>query len=62
LNILLPSLPEQKAIARVLSSFDDKIELLRAENHTLEEMGQTLFKEWFGKYKVEDELPDGWKW
>jgi type I restriction enzyme S subunit len=28
----------------------------------LEEMGQTLFKEWFGKYKVEDELPDGWKW
>ncbi|MBQ7073860.1 restriction endonuclease subunit S [bacterium] len=47
LPILLPPLPEQKAIAGVLSSFDDKIELLRAENQTLEEMGQTLFKEWF---------------
>lgn len=46
-NILLPLLPEQKAIAGVLSSFDDKIELLRAENQTLEEMWQTLFKERF---------------
>ena len=60
-EIILPPLPEQKAIAGVLSAFDDKIELLRAENQTLEEMGQTLFKEWFGKYKIEDELPDGWK-
>lgn len=59
--ILLPPLQEQKAIAGVLSSFDDKIELLRAENQTLEEMGQTLFKERFGKYKVWDELPDWWK-
>ena len=47
LPIILPPLPEQKAIAGVLSAFDDKIELLRAENQTLEEMGQTLFKEWF---------------
>lgn len=61
LKILLPSLLEQQAIASVLSSFDDKIELLREENQTLEEMGQTLFKEWFGKYKAWDELPDGWK-
>lgn len=61
LPIILPSLPEQKAIAGVLSSFDDKIELLRAENDTLEEMGQTLFKERFGKYKVWDKLPDGWR-
>ena len=61
LPIILPPLPEQKAIAGVLSAFDDKIELLRAENQTLEEMGQTLFKEWFGKCKVWDELPDGWK-
>ena len=60
-SILLPPLPEQKAIAGVLSAFDDKIELLKAENQTLEEMGQTLFKEWFGKYKVGDNLPDGWK-
>lgn len=47
LPIILPPLPEQKAIAGVLSAFDDKIELLRAENQTLEEMGQTLFKERF---------------
>lgn len=45
----LPPLPEQQAIAAVLSSFDDKIELLRAENQTLEQMGQELFKERFGK-------------
>ena len=48
LPILLPHLPEQQAIAAVLSSFDDKIELLRAENQTLEQMGQELFKERFG--------------
>lgn len=54
--ILLPPFPEQQAIASVLSSFDDKIELLREENQTLEEMWQTLFKERFGKYKVWDEL------
>lgn len=49
LPIHLPPLPEQQAIAAVLSSFDDKIELLRAENQTLEQMGQELFKERFGK-------------
>ena len=43
LPIHLPQLPEQQAIAAVLSSFDDKIELLRAENQTLEQMGQELF-------------------
>ena len=41
--IHLPPLPEQQAIAAVFSSFDDKIELLRAENQTLEQMGQELF-------------------
>ena len=49
LPIHLPPLPEQQVIAAVLSSFDDKIELLRAENQTLEQMGQELFKERFGK-------------
>ena len=57
----LPPLPEQQAIAAVLSSFDDKIELLRAENQTLEQMGQELFKERFGKWKIGDELPEGWR-
>ena len=59
--IQLPPLPEQQAIAAVLSSFDDKIELLRAENQTLEQMGQELFKERFGKWKIGDELPEGWR-
>ncbi len=61
IKFLLPPLPEQKAIASILSAFDDKIELLREQNKTLEEMGQTIFKEWFGKYGVDDELPEGWK-
>ncbi len=61
IEILLPPLPEQKSIASILTSFDNKIELLQAQNKTLEELAQTLFKEWFGKYKVGDELPDGWR-
>lgn len=48
--VLLPSLPEQRAIAAVLSSFDDKIELLRAQNRTLEAIAQKLFEEWFIKF------------
>src|SRR5690554_712561 len=61
LEIILPPLPEQKAIASILISFDDKIELLQAQNETLETIAQTIFKEWFGKYQVGDELPEGWR-
>ena len=61
MKLLLPPLPEQKAIANVLTAFDDKIELLQAQNKTLETMAQTIFKEWFGKYQIEDELPEGWR-
>ena len=61
LPINLPTLPEQKAIAKVLTAFDDKIELLQAQNKTLETMAQTIFKEWFGKYQIGDELPEGWR-
>ena len=43
---ILP-LPEQKAIAHVLGSLDDKIELNRRMNETLEAMAQALFKSWF---------------
>jgi len=46
-EILLPSLPEQHAIASVLSSLDDKIDLLNRENHTLEQMAEALFRQWF---------------
>ena len=57
----IPTIPEQKAIANVLTAFDEKIELLQSQNKTLETMAQTIFKEWFGKYQVGDELPEGWK-
>lgn len=60
-KIYLPPIPEQKAIASILTSFDDKIELLQAQNETLETIAQTIFKEWFGKYQVGDELPEGWR-
>ena len=42
-----PPLPEQKAIAHILGSLDDKIELNRRMNATLEGMAQALFKSWF---------------
>ena len=46
-KIKIPPLPEQKAIAHILGSLDDKIELNRRMNETLEAMAQTLFKSWF---------------
>ena len=46
-DINLPPLPEQKAIASVLSSLDDKIDLLHRQNKTLEAMAETLFRQWF---------------
>ena len=47
LEIELPPLPEQRAIARVLGALDDKIELNRRMNETLEAMARALFKSWF---------------
>jgi type I restriction enzyme S subunit len=46
-EIPLPPLPEQKAIAHILGTLDDKIELNRRMNVTLEGMAQALFKSWF---------------
>jgi type I restriction enzyme S subunit len=43
----VPQLSEQKAIAHILGSLDDKIELSRKMNETLEAMAQALFKSWF---------------
>ncbi len=43
----IPPLPEQTAIASVLSSLDDKIDLLHRQNATLEKMAETLFRQWF---------------
>ena len=46
-EIPLPPLPEQRAIGHVLGTLDDKIELNRRMNETLEEMARALFKSWF---------------
>ena len=68
----LPPLPEQRRIAAVLGALDDKIELNRKMNQTLEEMAQALFKSWFIDFDghdpadlVDSELgpiPRGWSW
>lgn len=46
-KIPLPPLSEQRAIAHILGSLDDKIELNRRMNQTLEEIAQAIFKSWF---------------
>jgi type I restriction enzyme S subunit len=47
MHITLPPPPEQRAIARILGTLDDKIELNRQMNETLEAMARALFKSWF---------------
>jgi len=49
-----PEPDEQKAIAEILSSLDDKIDLLRRQNKTLEQMAETLFRQWFVEEAGED--------
>jgi len=49
-----PPFPEQRAIAAVLSSLDDKIELLREQNKTLEATAQAIYKEWFVRFNFPD--------
>ena len=46
-EIPLPPLPEQRVIAHILGTLDDKIELNRRMNETLEAMARALFKSWF---------------
>jgi type I restriction enzyme S subunit len=60
-RIDLPPLPEQRAIARILSSLDDKIELNNRMNKTLEEMAQTIFKRWFVDFEFPDENGNPYK-
>ena len=57
-NVLfpIPPLPEQRAIASVLSSLDDKIDLLHRQNTTLEAMAEKLFRQWFV-----EEADEGWE-
>jgi type I restriction enzyme S subunit len=54
----LPPIKEQKSIASVLSSLDDKIDLLHRQNKTLEAMAETLFRQWFVE-EVENDWEEG---
>ena len=47
LRFLAPPLPEQKSIAHILGTLDDKIELNRRMNQTLKEMARAIFQDWF---------------
>jgi type I restriction enzyme S subunit len=59
-RVPLPPLAEQRAIADVLGALDDKIELNRQMNETLEALAQTLFKNWFVD-AVATKPPKGWR-
>jgi type I restriction enzyme S subunit len=64
LPFLLPPLPEQRAIAQILGALDDKIELNRRMNATLEGMARALFQSWFvdfdpARAKLRGEQPAG---
>jgi type I restriction enzyme S subunit len=54
LPVSIPDLPTQHRIASILSSLDDKIDLLHRENKTLEAMAETLFRQWFIEEAKED--------
>jgi type I restriction enzyme S subunit len=60
-EIDLPDLPTQRRIAEILSALDDKIELNRRMNQTLEQMAKTLFRQYFVDGIDEENLPEGWK-
>lgn len=64
IKLPLPPLPEQEGIARILGALDDKIELNRKLNATLEAMARALFKSWFVDFdpvraKAEGRAPSG---
>ena len=61
-EINVPPLPEQRAIAHVLGTLDDKIELNRRMNETLEEMARALFKSWFVDFEpVRAKMEGRWR-
>ncbi len=69
IEVQLPeNLTTQTAIAQILTSLDDKIELNLQMNQTLEAMAQAIFKEWFVNFnfpgfdgQLENGLPKGWR-
>lgn len=61
-EIPFPSLAEQRAIAHILGTLDDKIELNRRMNRTLEEMARAIFKSWFVDFDpVRAKMEGRWK-
>lgn len=61
LKFNLPDLPTQTAIAEILSSLDDKIELNNKINQELESLAQTLFKQWFIDFEFPNENGEPYK-
>ncbi len=62
MHITLPPLPEQRAIAQILGTLDDKIELNRRMSETLEAMARALFKSWFVDFDpVRAKLEGRWR-
>ncbi|MHC1707344.1 MAG: restriction endonuclease subunit S [Bacteroidales bacterium] len=61
IEIKLPPLTLQHRIAEILGALDDKIELNRQMNQTLEELAQTLFKHYFVNGIDPENLPEGWR-
>ncbi|MEW6039246.1 MAG: restriction endonuclease subunit S [Pseudomonadota bacterium] len=60
--LALPPLPEQRAIAHILGTLDDKIENLHRQNETLEAMARVLFKDWFVDFgPVRAKLEGRWR-
>ncbi|EKD86152.1 MAG: hypothetical protein ACD_37C00442G0003 [uncultured bacterium] len=59
--IKLPPLVEQKEIVGILSSLDNKIELLRKQNETLEQIAQAIFNEWFVEFNFPNEKGEPYK-
>jgi type I restriction enzyme S subunit len=59
-EIALPSMDEQKRIVSILGTLDDKIELNRRMNETLEALAQSLFKSWFMD-PIQNGLPERWR-
>lgn len=63
MEIDLPPIDQQRAIAAVLSSIDDKIESNNAINNNLEQQAKAIYKDWFfdfSPFSTEGNLPDGW--
>ena len=62
LEVGIPPLPEQRAIAHILGTLDDKIELNRKMNQTVEEIARALFKSWFVDFDpVRAKLDGRWR-